>query len=62
LPRRRGVSRSRLDRGKAGKIRGIGAGEGSDRDTTPSKPRRQPAKDLDPRSGRVRRAMIRIVS
>jgi hypothetical protein len=58
LPRRRGVSRSRLDRGKAGKIRGIGAGEGSDRDPNPSKPRRQPAKDLDPRSGRVRRAMI----
>ena len=58
LPRRGGVSRSRLDRGKAGKIRGIGAGEGSDRDPNPSKPRRQPAKDLDPRSGRVRRAMI----
>lgn len=47
-----------LGRGNAGKIRGVGAVEVIDRDTHPSKPLRKHAKDLDARSGRVRRAMI----
>jgi hypothetical protein len=47
-----------LGRGNAGKIRGVGAVEVIDRDTHPPKSRRKHAKDLDTRSGRVRRAMI----
>src|SRR5271166_5652035 len=47
-----------FESGDAGKILVIGAVEGIERDTHPSKPRRKHAKYLDARSGRVRLAVI----